>query len=407
VLSHSKFIENFIEQEQDGDAFYIGNLSVMETLYNQWIDLMPRVEPFYAIKCNPNPDLVEYLAKLPRIGFDCASTAEIALALNLGMPQSTIIFANPCKGIAHLKFARESGVKMMTFDNEAELRKIKDVFPESDLIIRIRVEEFGSVCSFKEKFGAGLKDAEKLLRIAKDLSLNVIGVSFHVGSGCKSPSAFYNAIKDCRALFNFAKDELDYRFEILDLGGGFSDIGKRTDGDTLFERICATIKEALDIYFPEEDNEDYSIRIIAEPGRYFAQRVFSLAVSVTSKKLLSNDSQVFSTDESSVQVEKIMYYINEGLYSGFNCVIFDHQEAKPSAVFTQGKLQVLDESDERVYKSVVWGPTCDGFDCVSRELELPQLDVGDWIVFHNFGAYTMAAATNFNGFKYARIHWVS
>jgi ornithine decarboxylase len=305
----------------------------METLYNQWITLLPRVDPFYAIKCNPNPDFVESLSKLPRIGFDCASSAEIAMALNLGMPQSQIIFANPCKGISHLKFARENRVKMMTFDTEGELLKIKNFFPESDLIIRLLVEDLAAAYCFKEKYGASLKDAEKLLRIAKDLSLNVIGVSFHVGTDCQNPSTFYNAIKDCRTIFNFAKEEMDYRFKILDLGGGFSDNGNPTEGETLFERTCATINEALNVYFPED-----SIRIIAEPGKYFVQRVFSLAVSVINKKLLANDSQVFSTDEASVQVEKIMYYINEGLFSAF--LAFTHQGPKPSAVFTKGRLHV-------------------------------------------------------------------
>jgi len=369
---------------------------------------LPRVEPFYAIKCNPNPQLVEYLSKLPGIGFDCASQAELSLALNLDTPEDKIIYANPCKGIKHLKFAKEHGIKMMTFDNESELNKIKSVFPDADLVIRIRVEEFGSVCSFKEKFGASLKDAEKLLQVSKNLGLNVIGVSFHVGSGCKNPDAFYYAIKNCRQLFDFAKNELSYEFTLLDLGGGFTDLDKRETGETsLFEKIAASIKEGIDEFFPENPAQDSRLRIIAEPGRYFAAKVFTLAINVSSKKVLSNDSQVISTDEDTCQVEKIMYYVNEGLYSAFNCVIFDHCEPSPSAVFTDGKLQVFDDSFEHVYKSVIWGPTCDGFDCISRELELPHLEVGDWVIFENFGAYTMAASSNFNGLPLTKIHWLN
>ena len=193
-------------------------MSQLQHLYNQWVQILPRVEPFYAIKCNPNPQLVEYLSKMPNIGFDCASSAELSLALNLDTPEDKIIYANPCKGISHLKFAKENGIKMMTFDNESELHKIKSIFPETELVIRIMVEEFGSACSFKEKFGASLKDAEQLVRLAKSLSMNVIGVSFHVGSGCKNPNAYYHAIKNCRQLFNFAKEELDFEFHFLDLG---------------------------------------------------------------------------------------------------------------------------------------------------------------------------------------------
>lgn len=296
---------------------------------------------------------------------------------------------------------------MMTFDNESELNKIKSVFPDADLVIRIRVEEFGSVCSFKEKFGANLKDAEKLLHVAKTLNLNVIGVSFHVGSGCKNPDAFYYAIKNSRELFDFAKNELAYDFHFLDLGGGFTDLDKREIGEvSLFEKIANSIKEGIDEFFPANTSNE-RLRIIAEPGRYFAAKVFTLAVNVSSKKILSNDSQVISTDEETQQVDKVMYYVNEGLYSAFNCVIFDHCEPEPSGVYTDGKLQVLDASFEHVYKSVIWGPTCDGFDCISRELELPHLEVGDWVIFENFGAYTMAASSNFNGLPLTKIHWMN
>jgi ornithine decarboxylase len=40
-------------------------------------------------------------------------------------------------------------------------------------------------------------------------------------------------------------------------------------------------------------------------------------------------------------------------------------------------------------------------DCVYKDVMLPQLRVGDWMVFPHFGAYTLAGATNFNGIKAA------
>ena len=161
----------FIRKEQeDGESFYIGDLSKVESLYRQWVDLLPRVEPFYAVKCNPNPQLVECLSKLPKIGFDCASSAEISQALNLGIPPDNIIYANPCKGISHLKFAKAHGIKMMTFDSEFELLKIKSHYPEAELVIRIMVDTFGS-SSLPEKSGASVRDSVRLLQIAKNLSM--------------------------------------------------------------------------------------------------------------------------------------------------------------------------------------------------------------------------------------------
>lgn len=44
---------------------------------------MPRVQPFYAVKCNPEPAIMKLLMAMGA-GFDCASKAELQMALDLG-----------------------------------------------------------------------------------------------------------------------------------------------------------------------------------------------------------------------------------------------------------------------------------------------------------------------------------
>ena len=84
-----------------------------------------------------------------------------------------------------------------------------------------------------------------------------------------------------------------------------------------------------------------------------------------------------------------MYYINDGVYGSFNCLLYDHAEVE---------MLSLDHSDQPLYSgSSVWGPTCDGLDCVLESVELPDLNIGDWVVFPNMGAYTLAAGSTFNG----------
>lgn len=55
------------------------------------------------------------------------------------------------------------------------------------------------------------------------------------------------------------------------------------------------------------------------------------------------------------------------------------------------------ESEERPNSSSVWGPTCDGLDCILEDCPLPELRVGQWLFFRDMGAYTMSAASTFNG----------
>lgn len=70
------------------------------------------------------------------------------------------------------------------------------------------------------KFGCLPKNAGRLLEKAKELGLNVVGVSFHVGSGCQDARAFEAAITDARTVFNIG-ESLGFNFTILDIGGGF------------------------------------------------------------------------------------------------------------------------------------------------------------------------------------------
>jgi len=90
--------DKIVELEAQGldDAFFIGDLGDVVSKYVKWKQLLPRVQPFYAVKCNNDEQVVKLLADLGT-GFDCASKAEIDQVLKLGIPQSRIIYANPCK----------------------------------------------------------------------------------------------------------------------------------------------------------------------------------------------------------------------------------------------------------------------------------------------------------------------
>lgn len=70
------------------------------------------------------------------------------------------------------------------------------------LVLRIATDDSKSVCRLSIKFGAQLKACRGLLERAKELGLDVIGVSFHVGSGCTDPQTYMQAIADARCVFH-------------------------------------------------------------------------------------------------------------------------------------------------------------------------------------------------------------
>ena len=193
--------------------------------------------------------------------------------LGLGVVPPRIIFANPCKATSFIRHAAKANVEMMTFDNSDELYKIARSFPTAKLIIRIHTDDTKALCRLNLKFGASLLAVPNLLAKAKELGLNVIGVSFHVGSGCFDSSAFVDAIRRSRAVFDMGK-EAGYEFSMLDIGGGFE--------DATFDATALTISGAINTYFP--DRKETGLRIIAEPGRYFVSKAFSLATNVIARR---------------------------------------------------------------------------------------------------------------------------
>lgn len=319
--------------------------------------------------------------------------AEIDSILELGVDPSRIIYANPCKTKNFIRHAARVGVDLMTFDNEPELYKIAELHPKGRVVLRIKVDDSHSVCKFSAKFGAGVEQAAHLLSIAKKLSLDVVGVSFHVGSGCESADSHRLAIESARLVFDIAST-LGFKMSLLDLGGGWPGT---SDAKVPFLDITKVVNTALDVYFPEDDF--VGLDVIAEPGRYYVASAFTLATMIIAKREVELDggSRGVELDDGSRGVELdggnrgVMYYLNDGVYGSFNCTIFDHWVVEPTPfVETEGRERLL---------TTLWGPTCDSMDLIKKDVCLPEMEVGEWIIFKEMGAYTLAAASTFNGFQ--------
>lgn len=320
------------------------------------------------MKCNPDTQVLRLLAKLGT-GFDCASKGEIDRVLGLGVDPSRIIYANPCKEASHVRYAAKVGVKQMVFDNGDELVKIKKCAPQSELFLRILVDDSSSMCRLGQKYGAPLDTTCDLLHKAKELDLKVVGVSFHCGSGVSDPQAFANAVIAARSVFDTATT-VGFELKTLDVGGGFT-------GD-LFESSAENLNQALADHFPP------SVRIISEPGRYYVSSAYTLACHIIGRR-----------NEIDPETDQTMYkvYINDGVYGNFASIMYDHQHPTPLI------LSKADPSNEATAYSI-WGQTCDGIDKITGKSVLPGLlSNGDWLYFEQMGAYTNCCATEFNGFK--------
>uniref|UniRef100_A0ACD5V3B9 Uncharacterized protein n=1 Tax=Avena sativa TaxID=4498 RepID=A0ACD5V3B9_AVESA len=349
-------------------AFYVLDLTRVVALHRRWRRALPYVRPYYAVKCNPEPALLGALAELGA-GFDCASRREIEAVLELAVDPGSIVYANPCKPDAHIEYAAQVGVSLTTYDSVEEVAKVKRCHPDCELILRIKGPDNAQAkVDLGTKYGAHADEVVPLLRAAQRAGLRVAGVSFHVGSGGSRTDVYRRAIEAARAAFDAAATLGMPPMRVLDIGGGFMARG------SAFKEAAAVINDALAQNFGDLPR----VELIGEPGRYFAETAFTLAARVIGKR---------------TRGEVREYWIDDGLYGSLNCVLMDDYVPRPRTLAGRrpGKQQ-------RTYTSTVFGPTCDSLDTVITGYQLPEMSVGEWLVFDDMGAYTKGSGSNFNGF---------
>lgn len=375
--------EKAIVAEDLSDTFYIYDFGEVQRLLDAWTHAMPRVSPFYAVKCNPEESMLQALNALG-VGFDCASVQELEKALAMGVPQSRIIFANPCKRPADFRYAASKGVEYTTFDCASEVEKIAKGYPQFKCVLRIRCDDPDAHISLGTKYGAEAKDVPLLLQQAKSLGLQVVGVSFHVGSGCKNMGVYAEAIKFARDTFDQAI-ALGFEMTLLDIGGGFT-APYNEEMAKLFYDTAAVVNEAIEVHFPPESG----VRIIAEPGRYFAETSATLFTCILGHRT----SVCAQTGEDFME-----YWLSDGTYGSFRIQVAVDGLEPNYHILRSPLLGPVTEQHERVLPCRLWGNSDSHSDCVHQRTQLPLLRDGDWLMFPNAGAYTICAAGNYGGMR--------
>ncbi|EHH14543.1 hypothetical protein EGK_00487 [Macaca mulatta] len=370
-------IQELSDSDQQ-DPFMLADLDMLASRHQAFCQALPQVSPFYAVKCNSSPWVLRVLAALGT-GFDCASQVELEQVLGLGVAPSRIIYANPCKPASHIWYAARHGVQLLTFDSEEELTKVAQHHPGARLLLRLRTQDSQSTFPLSTKFGASLEACGHLLTSARDLGLAVVGASFHVGSNCQTPQSFTQAIADCPCVFEMGRGA-GHDMSCLDIGGGFPGT---EDSGPKFEEMARVISAALAQDFPEERG----VKVIAEPGRFYMESVCTAAVNIIAKKAVLEPGGS----------RKLMYYLNDGHYGSFR---LGHREPVPRVPIVVKEFC----SEPPLFPCTLYGPTCDASDRLFLEdVRLPELDVGDWLVFPSMGAYTSSMSCSFNGFLPATI----
>ncbi|XP_054932999.1 ornithine decarboxylase-like [Dermacentor andersoni] len=172
---------------------------------------------------------------------------------------------------------------------------------------------------------------------------------------------------------------------VLDLGGGFPGALR---GDHKFMQTCECIKRSIDEHFPESSG----VQIIAEPGQFFCQSAYFLVLRVIGKR------------RSDVVIDGVPHrhqdvFLNE---SKNNCI-------SPICDFIDVKIMPLEEPRERPMDvlTTLWGSTCNPLDRIADMKLFFDVNVDEWLVMDNMGAYTLSFVSGFNGTGFPTVHYIA
>lgn len=322
----------------------------------------------YAVKCNPDAEVLKHLVEGGITHFDAASMAEIR-QVRAVMPDAAIHFMHPIKARSAIRAAYfDYGVRDFVLDSFAELHKILAETKNATnlvLVVRLAMPKGQAVYDLSGKFGAAPQDAAALLKACAKVAAKV-GLSFHVGSQCIDPSAYERALDLAGQVIGQSGVALD----VLDVGGGFPVAYADVQPPPLGHFLAAIRRGVAKLDLPAH------CRLWCEPGRALVAEGQSVVVQVQAKKGGA-------------------LYINDGVYGTLSDASAAVGLRFPVRVVAQGTAR----RQGRLRAFEFFGPTCDSYDRMRGPFLLPSdIQVGDWIEIGQVGAYGRVLSTGFNGF---------
>jgi len=363
--------------EEFGTPLYIYDRAAIERRVNRLRELLPSgVALHYALKANPLPGLVQFLADLVD-GMDVASAGELQLALDTGMSGTHISFAGPGKRDEELALAIGSGTTL-SVESRNELQRAAQIGEQlgirPQIALRInpafRLKASGMhMGGGPSPFGIDQETAPAVLQYATDLPIHLRGL--HIYAGSQNLSAPH-LIEAQDAIFRLALGLSGYfpeGMEWLNIGGGFGipyfPSEQALEIDPIMEKLARHVDQATAHFGTCE--------IVLELGRYLVGEAGVYLCRVIDRKI-SRGQTYLVTDGGMHQHLAASGNFGQVLRKNFPLVVAD-------------RVQIDDTETVNVV-----GPLCTPLDVLGEKVELPHAQPGDLVAVLQSGAYAYSAS---------------
>lgn len=344
--------------------------------------LAERVRLHYAIKANPMPALVAYMARLVD-GLDVASARELSVALDAGAEPKHVSFAGPGKSVAELEQAAAARI-LINVESAREVRELASIASSTGRLARVavRVNPDFELKTSGMKMGGGAKpfgvDAEAvpdLLREIGRIGLRFEGFHIYSGSQNLRAEAICEAQRGAYALARRLAEHAPATVLSINIGGGFGIpyfAGERPLELAPIAETLGELSEQVKRDFPAAD-------LVVELGRFLVGEAGVYVCRVVDRKV--SRGHVFLVTDGG---------LHHHLAASGN---FGQVIRKNYPVAIGNRLGVDD-----VEQATVVGPLCTPLDMLAERAALPVATEGDLVVVFQSGAYGLTASpTRFLG----------
>ena len=377
---------------EDDTAVIFHDLSFLEERISKLKSLFPpQTLHAIAIKANPLTRVLEFIKPL-EVGLEAATSGEVHLALKTGIEPCKIVYDSPVKTRSEIEFALTTGIHL-NIDNLSELERVNDLLKtiSSGSTIGIRINpqvgigtiSGSSVAGEYSKFGVPIKYQKAELTEAFLKHPWLTGVHLHVGSqGCPMELLidgigvlyeFTTGINQKRALKGFPP------VSIFDIGGGLPVSYQRDLSPVSMEHYSAAIREKYPLLFTS------NYKLLTEFGRW---------VHVNAGWVASRVEYV----KRDPAINTAMIHVGADLFLR-ECLNPKDWQHEYSVLDRNGNLK--EGKDDHPYHLA--GPLCFSGDILAKNIDLPVIEEGDYLVIHDTGGYTFSMWSRYNSRQTPRI----
>ena len=350
-----------------GTPTYVYSKATLERHARAYIDSFESMSGLvcFSVKALSNISILKIL-RISGCGFDIVSGGELHRAILAGADPKKIIFSGVGKSKDEMVAGIKHNILSFNIESEAELDRLTSVATEMNKVAPVAIRfnpnvdagahEFTKTGRKSDKFGVSTKTAKELIKkCTESKSINLVGLTCHIGSQIMELKGFEDAAKQALELM-IALDELEINLDFIDMGGGLgvSYVGEETFQPSELIRCYETIFAGR--------NE----KLILEPGR---------SISANAGIMLTK-----------VEYEKDGFRITDAAMNDL---------LRPALYNAHHDVWPLVESNKQTSEVNLVGPICETGDFLAKNINI-SASQDDLLAVKTVGAYGFVMSSNYN-----------